>query len=68
MNRKTISVTGLSGNLGAGRPTVLNDVLPTRMDVASALRANDMDEGTVDVDRLADHSDMSENNEGRCRA
>jgi G3E family GTPase len=67
MSRKTTSVTGLSGNLGVGRPTVLNDFLPPRTDVTSAIHANDMDEGTVDADRLADHSDMAENSEDRCR-
>lgn len=63
-----LPITVLSGNLGAGRTTVLNYFLTTRTDVDITILVNDMDEMTVDADRIADHSDISEDNEDRCRA
>lgn len=68
MSRTTIPVTVLNGTLGAGRITVLNDHLPTRTDVDIAALVPDMDEVTVDADRIADHADIASDNEDRCRA
>lgn len=68
MSRKTIPVTVLSGTLGADRTTVLNYLLPTRTDLDIAVLVTDMDEVTVDADRIAEHSDISGDNEDRCRA
>ncbi|MFC6768849.1 CobW family GTP-binding protein [Natrinema soli] len=63
MNRETIPVTVLSGNLGAGKTTVLNNLLNTRTDRDIAVLVNDMGEVNVDAERVAEHSDISENDE-----
>lgn len=63
MSRETIPVTVLSGNLGAGKTTVLNNLLNTRTDRDIAVLVNDMGEVNVDAERVAEHSDISENDE-----
>ena len=63
MSRETIPVTVLSGNLGAGKTTVLNNLLNTRTDLDVAVLVNDMGEVNVDAERVAEHSDISEDDE-----
>ncbi|MFC7229066.1 GTP-binding protein [Salinirubellus salinus] len=63
MSRDTIPVTVLSGNLGAGKTTVLNNLLNTRTDLDVAVLVNDMGEVNVDAERVAEHSDISEDDE-----
>lgn len=63
MSRETIPVTVLSGNLGAGKTTVLNNLLNTRTDPDIAVLVNDMGEVNVDAERVAEHSDISEDEE-----
>jgi len=63
MSRETIPVTVLSGNLGVGKTTVLNNLLNTRTDLDIAVLVNDMGEVNVDADRVAEHSDISEGDE-----
>jgi len=63
MSRETIPVTVLSGNLGAGKTTVLNDLLNARTDLEVAVLVNDMGEVNVDAERVAEHSDISEDDE-----
>src|SRR6056297_3680306 len=63
MSRETIPVTVLSGNLGAGKTTVLNNLLNTRTDLDIAILVNDMGEVNVDAERVAEHSDISEDDE-----
>jgi G3E family GTPase len=63
MSRETIPVTVLSGNLGAGKTTMLNNLLNTRTDLDVAVLVNDMGEVNVDAERVAEHSDISEDDE-----
>ncbi|RDZ62449.1 cobalamin biosynthesis protein CobW [Haloferax sp. Atlit-12N] len=63
MSRETIPVTVLSGNLGAGKTTVLNNLLNTQTDLDIAVLVNDMGEVNVDAERVAEHSDISEDDE-----
>jgi G3E family GTPase len=63
MSRETIPVTVLSGNLGAGKTTVLNNLLNARTNLEVAVLVNDMGEVNVDAERVAEHSDISEDDE-----
>jgi G3E family GTPase len=63
MSRETTPVTVLSGNLGAGKTTVLNNLLTTRTDLDVAVLVNDVGEVNVDAERVAEHSDISEDDE-----
>ena len=63
MSRETTPVTVLSGNLGAGKTTVLNHLLNTRTDSDIAVLVNDMGEVNVDADLVAEKSDLSEEDE-----
>ena len=63
MIRDSIPVTVLSGNLGAGKTTVLNHLLNEQRAADIAVLVNDMGEVNVDADRVAEHSDISEDDE-----
>ena len=63
MSRDSIPVTVLSGNLGAGKTTTLNHLLNEQRTADIAVLVNDMGEVNVDADRVAEHSDISEDDE-----
>jgi len=63
MGRETIPVTVLSSSLGAGKTTVLNNLLNARTDLDIAVLVNDMGDVNVDAERVAERSDISEDDE-----
>ncbi|EMA31064.1 GTP-binding protein [Halobiforma nitratireducens] len=62
MEDDSIPVTVLSGTLGAGKTTVLNHML-SETDRDLAVLVNDMGEVNVDADRVAESSDIADEDE-----
>ncbi len=63
MSDTTTPVTVLSGTLGAGKTTVLNQLLSESGDREIAVLVNDMGEVNVDAELVAESSDISEEEE-----
>lgn len=60
---KKIPVTVLSGYLGAGKTTVLNNILNNRQGLKIAVIVNDMSEINIDKDLIADGGGISRTDE-----
>ena len=62
-NNDPIPVTILSGSLGAGKTTTLNQVLSSEQELNAAVLVNDMGEVNVDADLVERESDLTQNDE-----
>ena len=62
-NNDPIPVTILSGSLGAGKTTTLNQVLSSEQELNAAVLVNDMGEVNVDADLVERESDLTQSDE-----
>jgi G3E family GTPase len=63
INNDPIPVTILSGSLGAGKTTTLNQILSIEQELNAAVVVNDMGEVNVDADLVERESELTQNDE-----
>jgi G3E family GTPase len=62
-NNSPIPVTILSGSLGAGKTTTLNQILSSERELNAAVLVNDMGEVNVDADLVERESDLTQSDD-----